>query len=210
MDEQLAEILGIMLGDGCLYEDKKNKFHTIICFHLEEILYSDYVINLFSNYFDYSFSKTFLKNEILVRNVSKYVGLSLIDSGLIPGNKIKNKLDVPKLIFSKKEFMISFIRGLFDTDGCIYNKYGDYLQIQFKLGSNGIILSTYKLLILLGFHPTKIQLENLKKGTVAWKFYLSRQQEIHDFFRIIKPANQKHQLRYKKWGHWDFRVNARS
>lgn len=33
----------------------------------------------------------------------------------------------------------SFIRGMFDTDGCVYRKYGKYVQIQFKSASPSLM-----------------------------------------------------------------------
>ena len=41
--------------------------------------------------------------------------------------------------------------GLFDTDGCVYKKYDNYAQIQFKLGSFALILSIRKSLKNLNF-----------------------------------------------------------
>ena len=34
---ELAEIVGIMLGDGCLYKEKRrNRYQTTICFNKKE------------------------------------------------------------------------------------------------------------------------------------------------------------------------------
>ncbi|MBN1274998.1 hypothetical protein JXA12_01795 [Candidatus Woesearchaeota archaeon] len=56
----LAEIIGVMLGDGCLYLDYREKYHTIITLHDEEEDYALYVQGLFGKFFGYSF---------LIRNV---------------------------------------------------------------------------------------------------------------------------------------------
>jgi len=192
---KLAEIIGIMMGDGCLYLDKFKKYQTSISFHKKEKDYLYYVKNLFEKYFDYKFCITEIENEFLLRNNSVFVGKKLISAGIIEGNKINNKIIIPNWIFKNKYFLLNLLRGFFDTDGCIYRKYENYSQIQFKLASKETINSLYQALIQLGFNPTKIQKE-IYKGRFSWKIYIVRQKEIKRFFKEIKPANKKHIKRY--------------
>ncbi|MEK6857384.1 MAG: hypothetical protein AABX39_02225, partial [Nanoarchaeota archaeon] len=133
--EKLAEIIGILMGDGSLYLDKKNKYHTVICFNKKELQYLNYVKNLVENFFQgYSFNKVELTNEFFLRNVSVYVGQKLIEFGLRNGNKISNKLVIPEWISENKKYLKKFVRGFFDTDGSVYRKYNKYVQIEIKLG----------------------------------------------------------------------------
>lgn len=191
--QELAEIIGIMLGDGNLYLDKKLKFHTVICFNKNETSYLNYVKNLFEKYlYPYQFRIQELKSEFFLMNVSKCVGRVLVLTGLMEGNKIKNKVKIPKWVFSNKKFIISLLRGIFDTDGCIYRKYDNYMQIQFKFASYVLNESVREALIKLNYSPTRIQKGYSFRGDVFWKFYLSRQSEVKRFFFEIKPANSKH------------------
>ena len=195
---ELAEIIGIMLGDGGLYLDRLNKYQLTVALNKNEEEYLYYVKRMFENYFRlYSFCISELSYEYLLRNNSVFVGEQLIKKGLKSGNKINNGSDVPEWISSNRKFALRCLRGLFDTDGSIYRKYGSYAQIQIKLASKQLILSTHNLFLILGYHPTKIQQE-VRKGKIAWKFYLSRQKQIERFFREIKPANYKHIKRYNK------------
>jgi hypothetical protein len=197
--EELAEIVGIMLGDGCLYLDRLGKYQTSICLHKEEISYLNDVKKLMENHFNYKFCITKIKNAYLLRNTSVFLGNQLIKAGLKSGKKVKNKVIIPQWIFTNKNFLKSVIRGLFDTDGCVYKKYDDYLQIQFKFGCLETTESLRNAIVLLEYNPTKIQKGwNNAKKTWFWKFYFSRQKEIDRFFREIKPRNSKHLLRYKK------------
>jgi DNA-binding transcriptional regulator WhiA len=200
MDENLAEIIGVMLGDGCLYKIKNsNKFQIRVTSHKEELNYVQYLKSLFRNYFDYTFSIENQKTSLSLRNTSVFVGECLISFGLTPGNKVNNKITIPKWIFSDRSFLKRTIRGLFDTDGCIYNKYAHYAQIQFKFGCLELTKSLHKAVRSIGFTPTTIQEDWCKiKMATRWKFYLSRQKEIDQFFSVIKPKNQKHVLRYNK------------
>lgn len=199
MSKLLAEILGIMLGDGCLYKDSRNKYQTIVTLHLQEEQYAHYVKTIFKKFFEgYSFTIFKKKDHLRIVNTSVHVGSELIKAGFLSGDKISNNLTVPSWVFSNKQFQMSLLRGLFDTDGCIYRKYAHYLQIQFKFANKYLITDSRRILINLGFHPTKIQKE-VCRGKLAWKFYLSRQNEILLFFEKVLPANTKHLFRFNSF-----------
>ena len=171
---KLAEIVGIMLGDGCLYKEKRrNRYQTTICFHKKETDYLSHVKKLFENYFDYKFCVTEIAHEMLLRNGSLVVGEKLISFGLHHGSKIDNKVVISSWIFSNKEFLKRTVRGLFDTDGCVYKKYDKYAQIVFKFGCKETTNSLREAIIILGFNPTKTEKGyNKAKRTFFHKFYL--------------------------------------
>lgn len=198
LDAKLAEIIGILLGDGGLYKYHKNKITTVICFNKEEKDYLDYVWNLLSEYFyPYKFSFHNTRSEYQLENMSVYVGRLFLNAGMKLGIKTMNSVEIPSWIFEKK-LLIPAIRGIFDTDGCIYRKYDDFLQVQFKFSSFSLIYSLNKALIELGFHPTKIHKDVNSKSPRGLKFYLSRQGEIDMFMKLIEPKNPKHIIRYEK------------
>ncbi len=87
---------------------------------------------------------------------------------------------------------VCFIRGLFDTDGCVYRKYGAYLKIQFKFASLPLLAYARQTLAKLGLHPTSIRSDDTK-----FRFFLSRQAEVDHFFRIVRPKNGKHLKRFQ-------------
>lgn len=194
---ELAEIIGIIMGDGGLYLDRLNKYQITVAFNKKEEHYLKYVKRLFEDHFNYKFCISKGKDEFLLRNNSVFVGDYLIKSGIKCGNKINNKVVVPNWISRKEEFLLRFIKGFFDTDGCVYRKYGKYAQIQIKLGCEETISSISNVLIKLGFKPTRIQKEYCGKF-FSWKIYLTRQKEIEKFFKKVKPRNQKHNARYQK------------
>jgi len=200
--EDLAEIIGLMMGDGGLYLDRRNRYQTTVAFNKREKNYLIYVKKLFEDLFDYKFCISELKDEFLLRNCSFFVGNYLIKSGIKCGNKVKNKIVVPDWVLGKKAFLLRFVRGFFDTDGCVYCKYNNYAQIQIKLGCKETLSSIKDVLVRLDFNPTRIQGE-YNKGYLHWKLYLTRQAEIKKFFEEVKPMNDKHYIRYQKiikWG----------
>jgi len=195
--KDIAEMIGIILGDGGIYLDKFGKYQTNVAFNKNEIQYLMYVKTLFESNTDYKFYISELKDEFLLRNNSVFIGTYLLRLGMIEGNKTKSKVKIPSWVFKRKGFICSCVRGLFDTDGCIYRKYGVYAQIQFKFACKELTESIRKALLSLKFNPTRM-MEEHHNSKIAWKFYLTRQKEIDLFFRVIKPANEKNTERYKK------------
>lgn len=197
-EEKLAEIIGIMLGDGCLHFDTRRKYQTVVAFSWREESYLQYVRSLFQGYFyPYKFCITDRKNEFLLRNTSIKIGEKLLALGIQSGDKIKNKQTIPKWLEKRNDLLPHTLRGLFDTDGCVYKKYGSYAQIQFKSACLALIKSINAALKELGFNPSKIQEDfNKRKNRSDWKIYLCRQDEIARFLKEIKPRNEKHILHY--------------
>ncbi len=196
--EDLAEISGILLGDGGIYLDYNKKYHITISFNKKETRYLYYVKTLIESYFYlYKWSILECRTEFFVRNISVHVANHLIKNGLKAGNKTANEVKIPNWIFSNEEYLIRCLRGLFDTDGCIYKKFSKYAQIQFKFGNYGTTSSVHRAVKKLGFFPTRIQQEKNRKF-IHWKFYIIRQSKIDSFFNIIKPQNEKHVIRYQK------------
>ena len=118
---------------------------------------------------------------------SKRVALILHEWGMPFGRKNMSRL-TPAVALNE----VSFIRGLFDTDGCVYRKYGLYAQIQFKFASLSLLAYVRKILASLGLHPTSITSDDTKL-----RFFLSRQMEVGRFFNVIQPRNPKHLRRFQ-------------
>lgn len=209
-NENLAEIVGIMLGDGSLQPNSKNTYQIAITFSKEEKEWLYYVKNLFENYFKREFRFLEIRYGLQLKNYSLEVANQLIKSGLYPGNKIDNRVKIPKWIIENKLFLTKAIQGLFDTDGCVYNKYDRYAQIEYKFGCIETTKSVHNAVKKLGFNPTKIQRQyNKLTGGFLWRFYLSRQPEIERFFIEIAPKNQKHLKRYQKIKSGDAAIRTR-
>lgn len=199
-NEKLAEIIGIMLGDGCLYKGKKKgNYQIVVTSGKNERHWINYVRTQFSNYFKKEFKIVEIKFGIQAKIGSKEVFEYLIEKGLFHGNKVDNKVTIPSWVFENNKFLVKTVQGLFDTDGSIYKKYGKYAQIEFKFGCVETTTSVCNAVKALEFNPTKIQRQyNKLTGGYLWRFYLSRQAEIDSFFTLIQPKNQKHIDRYNK------------
>jgi len=126
VDEDLAEIIGIILGDGYFYvKRKKNGSGVVITQNSEEDLtYIDYLIDLFSR-FGIKPKVYGQKNKNVTYILLKSNGVieKLILAGLKPGRKINPR--IPNLIKKgTRKVKSAFLRGLSDTDFSICFRKG--------------------------------------------------------------------------------------
>lgn len=179
--EELAEFIGILLGDG-------NVTHYQVCVTLgtKEINYASYVQNRMQKVFGGMPKNIQLKNGYRVvymgsTQATKY----LFKMGLVK-NKVRQQVEVPDWIFQEPGFIKAFIRGFFDTDGSVYALRAG-IQISLTNCSVPILDALQKMLLALDYSPS---------GKSCNKIYLTKKADIERFFREIAPANGKHLARY--------------
>lgn len=185
-DEKLAEILGIILGDGHL-----EKKELTITGNIQEKIHYNYINKLIKDLFNLDckiFQSKSNPNSIILDAYSTELIKHLISNGMVLGNKIKNKASLPKWIFKKREFIYGALRGLFDTDGGIYHKQKKYKRavIEFQTKSPYIRENIFLLLKKGGFIPSK------STGNIR----IQNQEEIHKFFKLVGSSNPKNIIRY--------------
>ena len=183
LSNELAEFIGIMLGDG-----KLSHFQVLVTLGNKELHYANYVCDLMKGLF-------LVRPKISTRATGYhdvYIGSVLLtrwlmSQGLVT-NKVKYQVDIPKWIFSKKEYMEMCLRGFFDTDGSVY-KLRHGVQISFTNYSLPLLISLQSMLFRLGYSASRVS---------SHKVYLTKKDDLERFFREIQPQNSKHCLRYKK------------
>lgn len=106
----LAEIIGIMLGDGNLYIGKNKKVYQIrIAGHKDDD--KEYLLNwvkpLFEQTFNVKVYKKFHKSKKLmfVCINSRRVAEFLIQCGFPAGRKSTNKVEIPPWVFENEVFL---------------------------------------------------------------------------------------------------------
>lgn len=180
--KELAEFIGIMLGDG-----KLSHFQALVTLGNKELSYANYVCDLMEHLF-------LVRPKISTRTAGYHdVYISsvlltgwLMAQGLVT-NKVKYQVDAPEWIFSKKEYMKMCLRGFFDTDGSVYKlRYG--MQLSFTNYSLPLLTSLQSMLLGLQYSPSRIS---------SHKVYLTKKEDIERFFREIQPQNSKHCVRYR-------------
>ncbi len=137
--EELAEFIGIMLGDGNIKLPKKGDrgYRIRICGNSETD--RDYLLNyvnpLSIKLFGVEFSIYYhpCSKAIYLTKSNKHLYYTLLHFGLKPGNKKINSVSIPNWIFSNKKYIKACIRGLLDTDGSVSkHKNRNYTLIWFK------------------------------------------------------------------------------
>ncbi len=179
--ENLAEFIGIMLGDGSITPTQV----TVTLGKKDK--YENYVEKLMQKLFHIQIKTIHLKtgNAVIYFGSTEVVQW-LRNMGLV-FNKVKYQVDIPSWIFKKKKYMRKTLRGLNDTDGSIYKlKFGR--QISFTNRSAPLLKSVQRIYQELGFNPSKIS---------SYKVYLTKQRDIDKYFKEIGFGNKKHIERFR-------------
>jgi transcriptional regulator with XRE-family HTH domain len=192
----LAEFVGIMIGDGGVTKYQV----TIALSSLVDEEYSEYVVELIEKLFGLRPKVSKRKNSNCLVVVVSSVALVefLVKNGVLQGDKIRQNLDIPDWILANNEYTKSCIRGIFDTDGCVFQerhiiKGKKYSYLRWTTVSASIYLreSIHKTLINLAFSP---KMRNNRSVN------LERSDDIERYFRLIGTSNPKHLSRFTSFG----------
>ncbi|MEA2715286.1 MAG: hypothetical protein QOG91_314 [Candidatus Parcubacteria bacterium] len=196
-NERLAEFMGIMIGDGGVAP-----YHIAVTLHsIDDKVYSLYVSDLIFELFGIR-PKIYPKKSSLAIDIvvhRKKLVDHCISLGLNQGDKIRNGLDIPAWIQSDPRWAIACIRGIFDTDGCIfthtYNSNGkeySYQKIEITSASPPLIISISKILKKQGFHA--------RIGSRGTSVHLESQSDIRMFKTLVGTHNQKNLPKFEQFG----------
>jgi len=109
---------------------------------------------------------------------------------------------IPNIIIENDEFSKSFLRGYFDTDGCLYleNKRGKlYPRIEMVSISEKFIKQLENIILRLGFRVTYEKRDDLVRHKFAiHKLSIRGNEMTKKWFLEIKPNNSKHVNKFKK------------
>ena len=191
---ELAELIGIMLGDGGM-----TNYQINVTFNTKtDNEYGIYVQSLIKRLFCISAPIITTDSDNANRVVGSGVNLVefLLTKGLKIGNKIKNKVNIPRWILNNRNYSIACLRGLIDTDGSFYHyshkvcnkKYCNFAMC-FTNYSKPLLKSVYNILKNLDFGPSM----NTKR------IYLHKREEIDRYFKEIGTHNLKHLQKYKNY-----------
>ena len=153
MNVKLAELLGMMCGDGCLSKTQQGK-HFVYCSGnrlKDKEYFGNYVPNLFLTVF----GKTVVAHEretpkiIYIKFSDKQLFYALHELELPIGTKYE-QLKIPQLVLEKEEYKLAFIRGLF-----VFSKqhrgFPYYPRIEITSKSHRFLLSVFNVLLEHGF-----------------------------------------------------------
>ena len=138
-----------------------------------------------------------------VQTSKKEVSNFFLEYGFKPGRKT-HTVSIPNYIKkSDKKVQSAFIRGLFDTDGCLRferinnNTNYTYPKIEFNFASISLRDDLFNLLKKLGYRAHIW-------GKKYYKICIAGNDNLEKFMKEISPKNAKHLNKYffwKKYGH---------
>jgi len=185
-DSKLCEIFGILNGDG--HVSKTTHEISVVGNKLERD-YALYVKDVFQKMFGLDFKLYFNSNSFKVRVYSKELAAKLNKKYNIPlGNKM-GQLNIPPIVYTKKKWIFSYIRGLFDTDGCFHIRRKKDALVSITSADPRYLMEISEALISCGF--------NVSRG--QQKVMLYGRDSVSKFFRKIRPANSKHLKKYEEY-----------
>ena len=194
LSTNLAEFIGIILGDGGLtpYQLK------VTLNSEEEKEYRLFVSNLVFQLF-HVHPKIYQRKDEKTCNVS-VAGMQLIKVlnklGVACGSKVKRQVQVPRWVKNNSNYARACLRGLMDTDGCVYHhhhvSHGVHclnLGLTFTNLSRPLVEFVFQTLLSLGLTAKK----------TAHGVFVYRKQEVDRYFSVIGSHNGHHIQRYSSF-----------
>ena len=213
-NEKLAELIGILLGDGHLHKKGENSYLgsilSISINRVKEPEYVEYVRQLLIDLFNE-------KPKIHPQIDNKYIDLKIyndqiihfmIIKGILTRDKVKNQISVPNWIkkyelwiannlynweLKYRSLVIGCLRGLVDTDGSIYvDHFNKIIGIGFKNASFVLVQDFKDMCKALKIRTGKIT-ESLyiskssNKKFVAYQVLITAKRHVKKFLELIKP-----------------------
>lgn len=190
LTEELAEEIGMHLGDGTL--SAKKHYFSVRGDIKEEAYYANFVLPLYKKI--YNLDLKLLKKynvcgfEISSKGLYEFKSKTL---GFVSGEKA-HRIKIPEQIIQSndKGIFAAFLRGVFDTDGCVYIvKKKKYPSVSITITSKKAITQITKMLEKMGFAPYL----SLKNYSVT----LYGTHRVKKWFDEIGSHNPKHLKRFE-------------
>lgn len=171
----LAELLGVVLGDGYIGQHERTQVLRIVSNSNNQGF-----IERYSQLVDKVFAKT---PSVISRKTSQCVNITIYQKGIAErlhlqtGAKTHRIFILPEWIAVSRAYKIRFLRGLYETDGCLAHHEKTYThKFIFSNVNQSLLDLVFVLLCELGFHPTKTKIN----------VQLSRKEEVVQASRLLK------------------------
>ncbi|MAG20040.1 hypothetical protein CL618_01245 [archaeon] len=214
---EIAELIGIILGDGNIYLKENKQYELSIYGHMTEdkdhhLKITKLIKKLFNiqTYETKNISFNCIRTRISSKGILYFITKSL---KLNSGDKRKY-IKIPKYILNNKEITASFLRGLFDTDfTLVFKKRGskkrhDYPTIRGKFNNKEFVKQLNQIIKGLDF-KTNMYYEpkyDKKKNKIyhGYAIELNGKYNLEKWMNLISINNLKHLTKYKIWKKYGF------
>lgn len=193
----LAEFFGIMLGDGGI----NNPWQATITVNAtKDREFVQYIKELVKRLFGVTSTSFIYKKKNAERILIN--GISLVDflvsEGLPRGNKLRAGLTIPTWILRNSKYSYACVRGLIDTDGCIFihihtiaGKRYRNIGLNFSSRSPELIYQVAAIMEKSGIMP-----HVNARGT---DIFLYRKEAVERYIKIFGSSNARISSVYRKW-----------
>ncbi|MGH7174849.1 MAG: LAGLIDADG family homing endonuclease [Minisyncoccia bacterium] len=194
---KLAEFVGIMIGDGGI----GNAWQAVITVNaIVDKDYAKYIKNLCIDLFDVTpiVRKRMNRQALDIVLTSINVVDFLVSCGLPRGNKLAQGLEIPGWIMQNKSFRKACLRGLVDTDGCIFIHEHNVNKKEYR--NIGLCFTSYSPELLRQVACVFEEFEVIPHIDTRWKnVYLYRADAVAKYLKIFGTSNNRISAVYKKW-----------
>lgn len=212
INNELAKLIGILLGDGSLskYKNKNGTYHhrVQITFHSEQLHYILHVSGLCQRVLGFtgSIRKRKDQNATDIRILRKHILNRLLELGMVLSPKWDRAI-IPEEFMNKKLGKY-VLRGYFDSDGSVVLAHNNgilYPRLEMKISPSPMQQQFRKLLDMYNFKygwqeigkgKVRVQMNGLA-ALAKWKknigfsnkYYSDRYQKIVDYTKKYQPKN---------------------
>ncbi len=208
LSPELAEVTGALIGGGCLSiflanYDSRWRFQTVFTGSADELsYYADFVQPVIQKAFGIR-GRLFIRKYKNLESTRYYItSPKLLDFFAelgIPIGVKSHTVFIPPIFFDDEELLRACLRGIWDTDGCIYQRYTkryknharwypNYLVLQFKTASQKLVEDMKKALDVFSIKSNK----TLKTKNNIFVLNINNQSEIQKFLDLIGFRNPHH------------------
>lgn len=202
---ELSEEIGIHIGDGSLNK-YKNYLYSLRGHKKDDLEY-------YQKYIKFLYKKVY-NLEIKIREWRDVVGFQIGSKAIgkfkseiigLPLGK-KENIKIPDIIFESNFLLMSCLRGIFDTDGCLNfeykNKKYPYYPRIFISNTSKILFKQIRSVLTkkLKFNLSSWVIKRNKNNwNDLYRICIRGGENLNKWFNIIGSNNPKHKNKYKIW-----------
>ncbi len=191
----VAELVGILLGDGSIRARQ-----VTISSNVLDADHAAYIQDLVLKLFGLQMSQGLDMDDHTITLTASSTELveCLVAMGLHVGDKVRQQVDVPNWVWRKREFEMGCLRGLMDTDGCVYRhayqvngtRYR-YTKLAFTSASAPLLHSVKRMFEHVGVFPS------LHRD--GRRLYLHDSNGVKKYFDLVGTHNPRYLYRYRSF-----------
>ena len=188
---ELAEIVGVILGDGGITDYQVKIFLDL----KSDKRYAIFLRKLMENTLGErpSWYNHKYKNVIVLCLSGVELVERLESLGLGRGNKVRRQVDVPKWVWDDLEYQKACLRGLVDTDGCVYFHRHWTKGIRYR--NMGLNFASASLPLLSSASKIMSNL-NIKHFVKKENIFVYDFEEVKKYFKLVGSHNPKQKAKF--------------